>query len=321
MDVARLEVQARALLSKGIAPSTNRVYSSAQRIFLDFCTRLNLAPIPASEATLILFATELAQTRAHSTIRTYLAGVRHLHVTNGQGNPLSGTLRLELVLKGIHRIKPNQKQVRLPVTPNILSRIKGVLDSSPGYESSMIWAACCTGFFGFLRCGEFLLPDATTFDNTTHLAVSDISVDSHQNPTMIAIRIKRSKTDQFGEGATVYLGKTSAAICPVTAMLGYLAIRPEGQGPLFVTSNQKPVTKRQFMSKIQKVLGEAGIDASGYKGHSFRIGAATTAAACGLNEGLIKALGRWSSCAYQVYIKIPPRELANIAPILSNHVA
>ena len=42
----------------------------------------------------------------------------------------------------------------------------------------MIWAACCTGFFGFLYCGEFMLPDATTFDNTTHLAVSDISVDS-----------------------------------------------------------------------------------------------------------------------------------------------
>jgi hypothetical protein len=243
-----------------------------------------------------------------------------LHVTNGHGNPLAGTLKLDLVLKGIHRIKPNQKQARLPVTPTILAKIKGVLDLSPGYENCMLWAACCIGFFGFLRCGEFMLPNATPFDTSTHLAASDITVDSHHNPTMVAVRIKKSKTDQFGEGTTIYLGKTSAAICPVSAVLSYLAIRPDTQGPLFVTAEGKPMTKQRFIGRIRDILSRAGVDATGYKGHSFRIGAATTAAACGLNEGLIKALGRWSSCAYQVYIKIPPQELANIAPILTNYV-
>lgn len=184
----------------------------------------------------------------------------------------------------------------------------------------MLWAACCTGFFGFMRCGEFLLPDSTTFDASPHLAVADVAVDSHQIPTMVAIRIKMSKTDQFKEGTTIYLGKTSTEICPVTAILHYLSIRPDGQGPLFVSSDLKPITKRLFVSKIREVLAKAGIDASGYKGHSFRIGAATTAAACGLNEGLIKALFRWSSCAYQVYIKIPPQELASIAPVLSRQL-
>ena len=290
---------------------------SAQKIYLDFCSRLNQTPVPASEETLILFATELAQTRAHSSIRTYLAGVRHLHVTLGHGNPLSGTLRLDLVLKGIHRIKPSRSQARLPVTPSILRKVKEVLDGSPGFESTMLWAACCTGFFGFLRCGEFM-PDSTKFDSSTHLSVSDVSVDSHQNPTMVAIRIKRSKMDQFSEGTTIYLGKTSGEICPVTALLNYLAVRPKDGGPLFVTSELKLITKHQFVTKIRQVLARAGIDASGYKGHSFRIGAATTAAACGVNEGLIKALGRWSSCAYQVYIKIPPQELAGIAPILTS---
>ena len=314
-------MQAEGLLSKGIAPSTSKVYSSAQRIYLEFCSRLNLTPLPASEATLILFATELAQTRAHTTIRTYLAGVRHLHVTQGHGNPLLGTLKLDLVLKGIHRIKPNQSQARLPVTPSIMAKIKGILDRTPDFESCMLWAACCIGFFGFMRCGEFMLPDATPFDAGKHLTAADIAVDSHHDPTMVSVRIKRSKTDQFGEGTTIYLGKTSSAICPVTAILSYLAIRPEGQGPLFVTADSKPVTKQRFIRKIREVLAKAGIDASGYKGHSFRIGAATTAAACGLNEGMIKTLGRWASSAYQVYIKIPPQELANIAPILTNHVA
>ena len=317
MALARLEVQAQQLLSKGIAPSTSKVYSTAQRIYIEFCTRLARTPVPATESTLILFVTELAQTRVHSTIKTYLAGVRHLHVTQGQGNPLSGKLKLDLVLKGIHRIKPSQKQARLPITPAILEKIRGVLEGSPGYESTMLWAACCTGFFGFLRCGEFMLPDSTTFDHSIHLTPADVAVDSHQTPTMVAIRIKQSKTDQFKEGTTIYLGKTSTTICPVAALLQYLAIRPSGEGPLFVMEDSKVITKSLFITKIRQVLAKAGMDASTYKGHSFRIGAATTAAACGLNEGLIKTLGRWSSNAYQTYIKIPPQDMAGVASILS----
>lgn len=163
MDIAGLEIQAQELLSKGVAPSTSNLSPA------NISRLLYPSPVITNTSTLILFVTELAQTRAHSTIRTYLAGVRHLHVTQGHGNPLSNTLKLDLVLKGIHRIKPNQKQPRLPVTPYILIRIKGVLDHSPSFESTMLWAACCTGFFGFLRCGEFMLPDSTSFDSTTPL--------------------------------------------------------------------------------------------------------------------------------------------------------
>ena len=112
----RLKVQAEQLLNKGVAQSTSRVYASAQQIFLEFCHRLNLMPLPVSESTIILFVTELAQTRAHSTIQTYLAGVRHLHVLHGLGNPLQGTLKLELVLRGIHRVQPKKKVACLPVT-------------------------------------------------------------------------------------------------------------------------------------------------------------------------------------------------------------
>ncbi len=137
-----------------------------------------------------------------------------------------------------------------------------------------MWAACCLGFFGFLRCGEFILPDATPFDETAHLTSADVAVDSHTNPTLLAITIKKSKTDQFGEGATIYLGKTSASICPVTAILQYLAVRPPDAGPLFISSDQKPITKQVFVKKIRAVLERVGIDSSGYKGHSFRIGAA-----------------------------------------------
>ncbi len=130
LAIAGLEVQAQQLLSKGIAPSTSKVYASSQRSFIDFCSRLGLPPLPASEATLILFVTELAQTRSHSTIRTYLSGVR-LHIIYGLGNPLSGTLKLDLVLRGIHRVQPKRSKARLPVTPLILAKIKQGPDETP----------------------------------------------------------------------------------------------------------------------------------------------------------------------------------------------
>ena len=215
-------------------------------------------------------------------------------------------------------MKPNQKCPRLPVTPIILQAIKQSLDDHPGFDSTMIWAACCLGFFGFMRCGEFTLPDAAKFEKGKHLAASDVAVDSHTNPSTIAVTLHYSKTDQFGNGATIYLGRTRNTICPVSAVLQYLAIRPPTEGPLFVLESGAPLTKRVFITRVREALRQAGIDSSNYKGHSFRIGAATTASACGLNEGLIKSLGRWTSAAYQAYIRIPPAELASISATLIN---
>ena len=113
-----------------------------------------------SEDTLIMFITHLAQTKAHSTIKTYLAAVRHLHVVNGFGNPLDNKLRLQLILKGINWIKPHQCCPHLPVTPRIMFSIQRALKKKPGFDSTMVWVVCCIGFFGFMRSGEFTLPNS-----------------------------------------------------------------------------------------------------------------------------------------------------------------
>ena len=61
----------------------------------------------------------------------------------------------------------------------------------------------------------------------------------------------------------------------------------------------------------------AGFKAEDYAGHSFRIGAATTAAACGVPAEVIKTLGRWKSQAYQLYARLPTDQLLSISKKLA----
>lgn len=104
--------------------------------------------------------------------------------------------------------------------------------------------------YRLLRSGEFTVPTNTAYDKRKHLSAADIAVDSHSNPTMLAITLKYSKTDQFGKGATLYLGHTAGPMCPVTAILQYLAVRPARDGPLFITERGTPLTKKLFVQRV-----------------------------------------------------------------------
>ena len=74
-----------------------------------------------------------------------------------------------------------------------------------------------------------------------------------------------------------------------------------------------PVTREVFVDKVRSALSILGYDASSYAGHSFRIGAATTAAEQGIEDSVIKMLGRWESSAYQLYVRTSRETLASIS--------
>ena len=85
----------------------------------------NGSPLPASEWTLMLFASHLSNTIKASSIKVYLAAIRSLHLENGFPNPLANCLRLERVIRGIKRCQGTSKRERLPVTvavPSVLRR-------------------------------------------------------------------------------------------------------------------------------------------------------------------------------------------------------
>jgi hypothetical protein len=93
---------------------------------------------------------------------------------------------------------------------------------------------------------------------------------------------------------------------------------PPTNGPLFIHASGKPLTKQILTTETRKLLTKAGFDALNYAGHSYRIGAATTAAEAKLPSWLIKTLGRWSSDCYERYIQTPTSTLSGVSAMLAN---
>lgn len=277
-------------------------------------------PLPVSEDRLCQFVAFLRlEGLRHQTAKSYLSAVRHLQISQGRGDPcISSMPRLELVMRGMKRSQTGiPSKPRLPITPAILRKIRAEWDRSEEWDHIMLWAAMCLCFFGFLRAGEAVAPDAD-FDASQHLTYTDIAVDDLVDPKYLQVNIKQSKTDPFRLGVKVWIGRTGGDLCPVTAVLAYMALRGPGEGPLFRFRNGSPLTRQKLVIKLREVLQKVGIDCSKYSGHSFRIGAATTAAAKGIQDSLIKTMGRWESVAYQLYVRTPQAQLLSVSQALAS---
>ena len=107
-------------------------------------------------------------------------------------------------------------------------------------------------------------------------------------------------------------------LCPVAAMLGYLDVRGLDAGLLFMFTGGTGLTRSRFMANVQDALKTAGVDESRYNGHSFRIRAATMAAAKGIEDSIIKTLGRWEGTVYLQYVRIPLRQLTGYSRLLGS---
>ena len=306
-------------LNEGLAPATKRTYSTGKRRFISFCSTSGKRVLPATESGLLLFVSHLASNNiSHTTIKTYLAAIRHMHVLAGMHTSFEEQLtpRLHLALKGVKRTQAiaNPRRARLPITIQLMCGIKDHLSRQPhSYSNIMLWAACCLAFFGFLRVSEFTVPCQGTYDPGTHLSLTDISLDNRDNPRLIAVFIKQSKTDPFRKGVALYLGATNHPVCPVTGVLPYLALRGDQPGPLFLTEDGKGLTRQALSVSLDQLFKTLQLQPHNYNTHSFRIGAATTAAQANIPDRCIQVLGRWQSDAYKQYIRMKPRELAQFS--------
>ena len=169
-----------------------------------------------------------------------------------------------------------------------------------------------------MHSGEFTCPSREAFTPDI-LSPQDVSVDSHVSPSRLAVHSRRSKNDPFAAGTTLHLGATGQALCPISVMLGHLAIRFPTQGPLFLFKDGSTLSRPKLIQSLRQVLSSVGVDCSSYRGHSFQIGAATTAARMGVSDSFIKTLGRWESLAFMLYIRTPWHQLTEVPSILARN--
>ena len=135
------------------------------------------------------------------------------------------------------------------------------------------------------------MPSQFGYDSATNLSIQDVVVDDHKHPTMVQLSLKSSKTDPFWRGVQIVIRSTQDELCPVAALLAYLAVRGGSPGPLFRFMNGLPLTRPEFVSRVKGALQSLAYPDKDFAGHSFRAGAASTAAAMGIEDSVINPWG------------------------------
>ena len=100
------------------------------------------------------------------------------------------------------------------------------------------------------------------FDPTRDLTPQDIEVDSLDNPKLLRLHFKHSKTDPCGEGSDVFVSRTHDKLCPVSALLAWLTHwEGDRNGPLFHFQTGRLLVRSTFVNRFKEALSTAGINA------------------------------------------------------------
>ena len=181
-------------LKQSLATSTQKTYAAGKHRYYRYCLAANKPAIPTSENMLCEFVAHTAQEGLkYQTIKTYLLAVRNWQVLSGMGDPFRSDLSLlEYVLRDQARNREGPPMERLPITPDILLKVRVILERNRmSFDNIMLWAVYCTAFFGFLRSAGLTVPSQAAFDPGYHLSFGDILFDTPKTPPPSRSGLKR----------------------------------------------------------------------------------------------------------------------------------
>ena len=290
------------LLDAALSDGTKRVYRRAILSYVEF-SKTNFPTcqtFPAPAGVLAAFIASLySRHYAPATLMTYVSALSYIHKLAGQVDPTQ-LFVIKKLLSGAHKLS-GKPDTRLPITPTVLHKIvdatKYIVSSA--YLRNMLQSMFLLAFHAFLRIGEITVHSRNRGDLVIQLG--DVTISS----TGIILVMSHFKHNTSGRPVTLSISHTNDGYCPVQALSRFLKDRRPFKGPLFAFANASPVSRNYFCQYLGKALQWAGLDPTKYKAHSFRIGAATTAADMGISEPQIQAMGRWKSAAFKRYIRIP----------------
>ncbi len=232
-------------------------------------------------------------------IRSLLAGIQFsIRCSDPSFPSLFSNPSIKLLLKGISKCYPPVQDNRRPITLYILHNMIAVLRKGlfTPYIDTLLISTFLLAFYGFLRISEFAA-SSNLFNSARDISFSDLTF----HPSHYSLFLKHSKT----KGAcTIVIERTDSFFCLYKAMIRYIRLRSSfNSSPFFLTPGNDPMSKIWFLQQFKRVLLQCNLSPQHYSGHSFRIGAATSAAMQGVSSASLQQLGCWSSTAYSSYIR------------------
>ena len=270
-------------LKNSKANNTLRAYKSDFRDFGAFCVKHGLHSLPTEPKIVSLYLTNLSKNSKMSTLKRRLVSISMVHRLKGHYLDTKHPIIIENLM-GIKRVKGSIQKGKKPILINHLKSIINAIDKEEINEikKSRNKTIVLVGFGGGFRRSELISIDHEDLEFV---------------PEGVKITLKRSKTDQFGEGMIKGLPYFSNELyCPVINLKKWLELSNIKSGPIFrrfvkgsVLTNNR-LTDQTVVLIIKNYLNLAGIENKNYSGHSLRSGFATVAAESGADERSIMAM-------------------------------
>ena len=284
-DLKSLELETLSNLKNSKSPNTLRAYESDYKDFSKFCIKNNFNPLPADPKILSLYLTNLSQTSKFSTLKRRIASISIIHKLKGLYIDTKHPIIMENLL-GIKRKKGSNQRAKKPILINDLKAIIDVINKHKFKENRKLRdkALILIGFAGGFRRSELV-------------AIEHEDIEFVREG--VKIFVKRSKTDQSGEGMTKAIPSFNNALyCPVLNLQNWIYELKKTKGKIFSISD------KSVALIIKKYANLAGLDGNKYAGHSLRSGFATSTAESGAEERNIMAMtGHKTSQMVRRYIQ------------------
>ena len=284
-NIKSLEIETLKNLKNSKAKNTLRAYQADFKDFSIFCSKNGFNSIPTEPKILSLYLTHLSATSKFSTLKRRIASISVVHKMKGHYLDTKHPIVMEN-LHGIRRAKGTKQLGKKPILINDLKSIINAIDEFNKIEKKKLRdkAILLVGFSGGFRRSELV-----------EIEYDDVEFVSEG----VKIFIKRSKTDQSGEGmikAIPYFENKN--FCPVVNLKKWIDYSVIKSGKIFNISD------KSVALIIKKYASLSGLDPNKYGGHSLRSGFATSTAESGAEERNIMAMtGHKTTQMVRRYIK------------------
>lgn len=295
-DLSKTAERAAAYAVQAKASNTRRAYRAGWQAFVSWCQESGLDALPAEPATVGLFLTDAADKGTKvSTLRVRLVAIAEAHRLHGHVLDTRHPA-IRDVWAGIRRACGAAPTQKAPATSEIVRDLVRAAGQGTGLRVLRDRALVLVGFAGALRRSELVALDVEDLDF---------------RPEGVVLRLRRSKTDQEGQGAEVAIPYGSAELtCPVKALRTWLDAASIQAGAIFTSVDKAGVVRphrlsdRDVARTVKRLVQAAGYDPEAFSGHSLRAGFATTAIRAGVQEGAVMLQTRHKSIAvFRGYVR------------------